>query len=460
MHKHEIINTNFEGNYKKPLMKKILLIAFTLFSHIYFAQSWLQVGVPSDFANGQTVQGHTLAFYNNEPYVVYYDSTYMGFSVKRYTGGNWVDLGILQSMMQQPVGDYHVEMIFDQAGILYVVIYDGQAEFTIQYWDPINGWNIPNGTPNLYDLEWYSIAADTAGGPYIAYQSNLGGNAVIHYPKGSTTWTTVGSGNISNNEASYIKLVIDKSGTPYVGYDDFNTVNTTYTTTVQKFNGSNWVNVGTPPFSGNTFGLYDLEIDSLDKLYMVHQNDLLKYNGSSWVSISANMPSSSPCNCLYDAYHISKGGNAYYAVNHLSPSPPQLEVFEKVSNTWPMLGSGITISAANYMSVATNNQGVPYIFYCDGVQPHVVKLGSSFGVEQYNANVIEVYPNPGNGELFLKSNKEITRVEISNVLGDVVHFDNEKFFSKILNIQLPGGTYYLSLTDREGMVVRKTIIRQ
>jgi hypothetical protein len=61
-----------------------------------------------------------------------------------------------------------------------------------------------------------------------------------------TNWINVGSAGFSKGESDYISLAFSPTGQPYVAYEDYGN---SQKATVMKFDGSNWVNVGNADFS-------------------------------------------------------------------------------------------------------------------------------------------------------------------------------------------------------------------
>ncbi|TAL57975.1 MAG: T9SS type A sorting domain-containing protein [Bacteroidetes bacterium] len=97
-----------------------------------------------------------------------------------------------------------------------------------------------------------------------------------------------------------------------------------------------------------------------------------------------------------------------------------------------------------------------------------VNLGcTATGISQFNADApqAEVWPNPSNGEFTIKdSGLGIYNLDLYNVTGEKVHSDkilNPK--SKILNLDLPDGVYFLRISAIGGegaAIINKKIIIQ
>ena len=94
-----------------------------------------------------------------------------------------------------------------------------------------------------------SLAIDDSGTPYVAYKDGFYSNKATVMKFNGSNWVNVGSPGFSAGEASHISLAIDDSGMPYVAYQDsFSYSGVINKVTVMKFDGSQWVNVGSPGF--------------------------------------------------------------------------------------------------------------------------------------------------------------------------------------------------------------------
>jgi prepilin-type N-terminal cleavage/methylation domain-containing protein len=163
--------------------------------------SWVQTG--NDYTDGVNAAYNVLSFYNNEPYVAYFDSGGTNkISVRKYNGSDWN--------------------------------YIGTQDFS--------GTAIRS-----------SFSISDTGIPYVAYvESPNSGISVMKYENSS--WSYVGGANFMGNfAATEISIDIDNNGQPYIAYEQANEI------FVMKFNGSTWeyVSNSTPIASGsNSPSLY------------------------------------------------------------------------------------------------------------------------------------------------------------------------------------------------------------
>jgi hypothetical protein len=141
---------------------------------------------------------------------------------------------------------------------------------------------------------------------YIAYKdaAHNGGASVQKLTYDSTqlesyVFTQVGNYGFSGDNANYISLTVDTTGTPYVAYESSNQL-----LTVQKYNGSSWVAVGNGNITSEITTWVSLSMDiKTNTPYVAYQEGsyikVKKFDGTNWVPVGGNIPNT-PGN--YGAY--------------------------------------------------------------------------------------------------------------------------------------------------------------
>jgi hypothetical protein len=86
------------------------------------------------------------------------------------------------------------------------------------------------------------------------------------------TWSYVGSPGFSAGRAAYTSLALDSSDTPYVAFQEEGYASNVSKATVMTFDGSNWVNVGSPGFSAGVEYYTSLALDSSDTPYVAYED--------------------------------------------------------------------------------------------------------------------------------------------------------------------------------------------
>jgi len=446
-------------------MKKIIfaLIALFVMSGRMAAQSWVPVGSP-EFSAGMIVGTPDIAIdVSGTPYVVYNDFTinppYGAATVMKYNGSSWVTVG------SPGFGGEDAEFIsiaIDGSGTPYVVYADssyGYSATVVKY----NGssW-VTVGSPGFSDAnaEGTSIAIDSSGTPYVVY-SDEGYNATVMKYNGSN-WVTVGSPMFSVGAVAYISIAIDNSGTLYVGYQD---LSPSYyeKATVMKYNGSTWVTVGSPGFSAGAASFTKIAIDYTGTPYMVFADNsdstkatVMKYNGSSWVTVGS--AGFSAGTTMGTSIAIDGSGTPYVVYGDGATSILlQATVMKYNGSNWVNVGgAGFSAGQAVGTTIAINGSGTPYVFYIDGIYggATVMKYGTTSGVnEVFGSSDIQIYPNPLSTTVHIKAPEKVN-VTIINVVGQVVLKQDNA--TDIDMSGLANGMYIIKVYD-ENNVILKTV---
>src|SRR5688572_4190294 len=116
-------------------------------------------------------------------------------------------------------------------------------------------WTIV-GQPDFADSSYYGgtradyifSAVAPNGDPYVIYRANIdiatiSAGRVMKF--NGSNWILVGSSSFSAGDVDCTTMAFDKYGTPYIAFMDGGKNNKA---TVMKFDGANWVSVGSPGF--------------------------------------------------------------------------------------------------------------------------------------------------------------------------------------------------------------------
>jgi hypothetical protein len=107
-------------------------------------------------------------------------------------------------------------------------------------------------------------------------------------------------------------------------------------------------------------------------------------------------------------------------------------------------------------------------FQCQSRDSVYLTFKNCTGTEEKYANAISVYPNPGNGIVFIEVSTQKPgpiQLSITNVINAAVFRENDQsvttLHTKKINLTfLPDGVYLLSLTTAQGTTAHKLIIRK
>ncbi len=195
--------------------------------------SWVVVG--NTGFNAGTIEYNNIAIdSNNAPYVVYKDDGNSGkVTVKKFNGTSWVDVG---SAGFSAGGVYNTSIAIDSNNVPYVVYADGanSSKATVmKYYDSNNSWGAV-GTAGFSTADAYNatIAIDSNNVPYVVYRdgspadpmggppaTGAGGKATVKKFDG-TNWVDVGTADFSTGVANYTSIAIDSNNVAYVVYAD------------------------------------------------------------------------------------------------------------------------------------------------------------------------------------------------------------------------------------------------
>ncbi|MES2702683.1 MAG: Ig-like domain-containing protein [Bacteroidota bacterium] len=184
--------------------------------------------------------------------------------------------------------------MMDASHDLHVAYRDGTAGTSVTV-KKFNGsaW-VAHSTIAAGTLTSISAAATASGEMYISFLNNSPGGGVFVKKYNGSSWIDVGSsaaigtpyGFDGGNQ--FIKMVIDAAGTPYVAYPDSVL---SFKATVKKFDGTNWVPVGTAGFTPDTVRELNMAVGDDGTLYVAFRSAnmiyVMKYNGTSWVGVGS-----------------------------------------------------------------------------------------------------------------------------------------------------------------------------
>lgn len=181
----------------------------------------------------------------------------------------------------------------DKTNIPYVVFFDQQygGGCTVKKFIN-NSWVNVGLNLNVDYVYNTTMDFDTANVPYVVYRDGTTAKATVKRFDG-TNWLTVGSAQFTPSGASFTSIKIGPDNVPYVAFRD---VSQNYSASVMKFNGVDWVYVGTPGFSPQAPASgalrTSLAIDKIGTLYVAFVDlsnnwraSVMKYNGTNWVFV-------------------------------------------------------------------------------------------------------------------------------------------------------------------------------
>ncbi|TAH42309.1 MAG: T9SS type A sorting domain-containing protein [Bacteroidetes bacterium] len=229
------------------------------------------------------------------PYVAFSDGNNGDrLSVMTFDGSSWNTLG---SAGISVGGSFQHTFAIDKTGVLYVAYIDigftnaiSVKKFDGNDWVSLDGQNTCTGS-GCYNL---SFTTDTSGTPYLAYNSYnslFSANTLNVQKFNGSNWVPVGSPDISTSDADFPCIKFSPNNIPYVGYRDKSAA---YKGTVRMFDGSDWVAVGSIGFTPEQADWTSIAIDNSGAVYFSYSDysqygtaSVMKYDGTSWNFVGA-----------------------------------------------------------------------------------------------------------------------------------------------------------------------------
>lgn len=212
-----------------------------------------------------------------------------------------------------------------------------------------------------------SIAFNSFGAEYIAYTDGANSNYSTVKKWDGSSWVNVGTTGIaSTNSGFFNSLVIDNTNTPVLAFRDFANG---YKISVMKLSGSNWVPVtGTGTVSANAATNSVLKVASNGYYYLGYtetsdQAIVQTFNGTTWAALGSPVSGLLSTANSFDfdldptdvPYYMAILNTAYYPTS-----------YKYAAGTWTTLTSGYINSAnSTNATMDIDNTGSPYFSYAD-----------------------------------------------------------------------------------------------
>ena len=194
-------------------------------------------------------------------------------------------------------------------------------------------------------------------------------------------WTVVGSGSISSSFALYPKFAEDKTASPAVLYTAYYDFGVGGKGTVQKYDGTNWVTVGSAGFTASPANDPDFVIAGNGTPYFVYRNQsssnrsfVMSYDGSSWSNVGG--AAASPEGAYINRIDVDSANDIYTMFRENSNDNninSRLTVMKYDGTNWNVIGTrGFTQELdINVPPVFKVHGTTPYVAYQEGGQKGV-----------------------------------------------------------------------------------------
>jgi hypothetical protein len=278
-----------------------------------------------------------------------------------------------------------------------------------------------------------------------------------------SNWVTVGSNGFSDSAAIYTSIAIDGSGIPYVVYQD---IGDSGKATVMRYYGGNWVTVGSRGFSaGEAGGGNWIAVDSSGAPYVAYSDGgdsgkatVMKFDLGTWAAVGAAGFSVGPVNWISLA--IAENNTPYVVF-----SDNRATVMKFDGSTWINVGDAeFSAGSALYPSIAVDKSGTPYVAYSDdpvGLKATVMKYGFPASVKNINDQTpyLSLYPNPNYADFKLNistGTKASFQITITDMIGEKINEMTVATDQEVdIKLNVPTGIYILSAKSASGTLNAK-----
>jgi hypothetical protein len=264
---------------------------------MFDGNSWGTVGY-SGFSAGQArYTSLAISPSDGQPYVAYQDGgNYWRATVMKFNGSIWVNVGIPGFSIGEAS---NIDLVFDSSEDVPYITFSCTLDTdkaTVMKFDGISWVYIGKSGFSKGVVSDLSLAFSPIDGhPYVAYcdEADSGKATVMKFD--GTNWVNVGVEGFSAGGIASASLAFSQAGQPYVAYQDGADSGKA---TVMKFDGTNWIIVGNEGFSAGYVMGTSLAFSPSDGLPYVGYTDwvtnpngkatVMKYNGTNWIKVGSS----------------------------------------------------------------------------------------------------------------------------------------------------------------------------
>ncbi|MFT6384185.1 MAG: hypothetical protein ACJAQR_001014 [Bacteroidia bacterium] len=256
----------------------------------YNGSSWVSVGSPG-ISSGYTHYNGIEFDSNDTLYACFRENSTSQVTVKKFNGSSWVTVG---SAGFTPSGTYanYVDFKIAPDGTLYVAFTTGTnnkaqvMKFNGTSWVAVGTVGFSIGQASHFHM---TISENNV--PYILFRdAQVSYNYAARVMKyNGSSWVSVGASNglVASGNAYIMDLIIDQDDSLYVAYGNPSISNYL---TVKKYNGTSWNTLGAANITTGFVRSTNLALDSAGDVYVgcymtVGQSSIQKFDGTNWVQV-------------------------------------------------------------------------------------------------------------------------------------------------------------------------------
>lgn len=233
-----------------------------------------------------------------------------------------------------------------------------------------------SGTMSEGDANYPQTQFSRNGVPYVAYTTTDGfdalNNKLVVKRFNGESWEAVGGDYVPNAAPQYMKMDFSPDNIPYVSYADANHGNKL---TVKRFNGTTWELVGPAGFTVGRPDGHEIAFGSDGKPYAAYANIdenfdvkpvVQHFNGSSW-DVLGSADISDPLISTTVVIAVTSANVPYIVYQDTSLSPRKIVSKRFNGTSWESVGdpTGFSEGFASAGSLVMSSEDIPYVSYFD-----------------------------------------------------------------------------------------------
>lgn len=181
---------------------------------------------------------------------------------------------------------------------------------------------------------------------------------------------------------------------------------------------------------------YDLDLTTMTTAALNYDYAYAQYGGSYYDGFRIDI--STDCWATYDTLFLAFGSD-------LETVAPQGDVWEPTNcSEW---STNNTIDLADYIGTMASLRFVAINGYGNNFYLDNINLMSDLGLSELSSSDLAIYPNPSNGQLFVKHLLDAATIRIYAMDGKLVHQQPATKGLSFVNANLSNGTYILEVAN-------------